>query len=547
MTTYKLRYYQEDCVRATYKYIREGGRAGIAVLPTATGKSIVVAELIKRTLLAKNHVRAMMLTHVKELIDQNHEKLKSIWQTAPCGIFSAGLGAKQHTYPITYAGIQSCYRHPRIFGKIDIVIIDECHLISDKSESMYGSFLAGLRDANPDLVIIGLTATPYRMGMGYLTEGPIFDDIYYDISTLDDFVRLIDEGYLCDLVPVRPENEFDLSMVKKVAGEFTEKSLDENVNRHEITKEVVAETMIKAADRNKGMAFCVSISHAENMSMLFNQAGLRSTTIHSELTAVERDERIIKFKRGEYNMICNVGVLTTGFDDPTIDYLVIARATESTSLHVQIMGRGMRVHPSKTNTLVLDFAGNTIRLGPVNDPLIPTKKGEGKGEAPIRICPECETINHASVRFCKTCGFEFPPPQVKIETRAFTTELIKRGDVPKIYNSEVDSVVWSKYNSRKGNEVLKLTFICGRYFHDMFFTFDKANKTGYNASVVKWRKMGYTIVPSNVDDAITILEEGFNKPDALKIWGNKPVEGSGGSKRRKEILDIVYNVKDNNV
>lgn len=539
MVDYSLRYYQEDCVKATYKYIREGGRAGIAVLPTATGKSVIVAELVRRTLIAKNHVRVMMLTHVKELISQNHEKLKSIWPTAPCGIFSAGLRAKQATYPITYAGIQSCYRHPKIFGHIDMVIIDECHLISDKAESMYGSFLAGLAETNPNIVIIGLTATPYRMGMGYLTEGPIFKDIYYDISTLDDFVKLIDEGYLSDLIPIQTTNEFDLSNIKKSAGEFTDKSLDENVNRAEITRMVVAETMERAKGRNKGLAFCVSISHAEDMSRLFCEAGLRSVVIHSEITTAERDDRIDKFKAGEYNMICNVGVLTTGFDAPDVDYLVIARPTESTSLHVQIMGRGMRVHPSKENTLVLDFAGNTIRLGPVNDPVIPMKKGEGKGDAPIRICPDCDTINHAAARECKCCGHEFPPPAVKINEKAQVVELIKRSEIPKIYELEVHGVYWNKHISQSRNEVLKMSFDLGRSFQDVYFTFDKDNRKGYAASASKWRKFGYRYVPNNTDDAIKMLEEGFKKPDRLKIWGNKPIPNSNGKKRR-DVLDFIY-------
>lgn len=544
MNKYELRYYQEDAVRATYKYIRGGGKAGIAVLPTATGKSIITAELVKRTLLAKNHVKIMMLTHVKELISQNHEKLKSIWPTAPCGIFSAGLKARQHTFPITYAGIQSCYRHPALFGHIDMVIIDECHLISEKAESMYGSFIAGLREINPDIVIIGLTATPYRLGMGYLTQGPIFDDIYYDISTLDDFVRLIDEGYLCDLVPIRTDNEFDLSNVKKAAGEFTDKSLDENVNRAEITRSVVAETMMRAKGRNKGLAFCVSIPHAEDMCRLFVEAGLRATVIHSKITDAERDERIEGFKNNKYNMIVNVGVLTTGFDAPDVDYLVIARPTESTGLWVQICGRGMRPHPSKEYTLVLDFAGNTIRLGPVNDPLIPTKKGEGVGDAPIRICPECDTINHAAARECKMCGHEFPPPEVRIQEKAYTTELIKRTDKPNIYNLPVDQVVWNHHKSQSGNSVLKMSFICGKSFHDMFFTFDKNVKGGYSRSIAKWRKLGYRMIPDNVGDAIAILNEGFKQPDAVKIWGNKPVEGTGGKRRRKEILDIIYEAKE---
>lgn len=509
-----------------------------------SGKTPIICELIKRTLVAKNHVRVMMLTHVKELIAQGYESMKETWPTAPCGIFSAGLNAKQHTYPITYAGIQSCYRHPKLFGHIDLLMIDEVHLVSEKSESMYGTFIAGLRETNPDMIVIGLTATPYRMKMGYLTDGPMFDDIYYDISNLDSFVRLIDEGYLCDLIPVNTNVQFDLSEVKKIAGEFSEKSLDENINRAEITKSVVAETMVRAQGRNKGMAFCVSISHAEDMTRLFNEAGLRAVVVHSNLKTAERDERIEGFRTGRYNMIVNVSCLCVGFNVPDVDYLVVARPTQSTGLHIQILGRGMRVHPSKRDTLVLDYAGNTLRLGPVNDPVIPTRKGPGGGEAPIRICPDCDTINHAAARVCKACGHEFPEPEVKIEEKAYAIELIRRSDTPKIFETDVVDVVWNRHISQNGNEVVKLTFVCGKQFYNMFLMFNPDKKSAYASSIQKWRKFGYTMNPTSVDDAMAILYDGFKKPDRIKIWLNKPVPGSGGEKRQKEILDIIYDAKD---
>lgn len=534
---YKLRYYQEEAIKATFDYINKGGKAGVCCLPTGTGKSLIIASICKKILMAKNHVRIMMLTHVKELIEQDFEKLMAVWPECPAGIYSAGVGFKQFLNPIIFGGIQSCVKKPKLFGKIDMVIIDECHLLSDKDESMYGKMLKELREENPDLVVIGFTATPYRLGMGLLTNGPMFDDIYYDITTMGDFVKLIDEGYLCDLTPVNPNFKFDLTKVKKLAGEFSEKSLDENINRHEVTKQVVAETILRTETRNKGMAFCVSRKHAEDMAQLFCEAGLKATFVHSGLKKSEREDRINKFKSGEYNMICNMGVLTTGFDAPDVDYLVIARPTESTGLHVQIMGRGMRPHPSKDNTLVLDFAGNTMRLGPVNDPVIPPIKGQGKGEAPIRICEKCDTINHASAKVCKNCGFEFPPPKVKFRETVFTDELIKREDKPKIIDKLVDKFFVYEHIGKE-NKVVKISFMCGANVYDMFINPESKTPSVLASSHAKWNQLGIGPMPNTVAECIHNIKYKMDHPTAIRIWTNKPVYGTG--RKVKEVMNVIF-------
>lgn len=538
---YKLRYYQEDSILSTFKYINSGGKSGIAVLPTATGKSIVIADMIRRILESKNHVRVMMLTHVKELIEQNFEKIKSIWPTCPAGIYSAGVGFKQYSHPIIYGGIQSCYRKPKIFGHIDLIIVDEAHLISEKAESMYGSFINELRKVNPDLVVIGLTATPYRLNMGLLTEGPIFDDIYYDISTMNDFVKLIDEGFISDLVPVKTESQIDTDAIKTVGGEFQEKSLDDNVNRDELTKEIVIETIRRTSERSKGLAFCVSKSHAENMAHRFNEQNVKADFIHSGLTKTEREDRLRAYAEGRIQLLTNVGVLTTGFDAPDIDYLVVARPTQSTSLHVQIMGRGMRVHPSKENTLVLDFAGNCLRLGPINDPVLPVKKGEARGEAPIRICDQCGTINHAAAKECKTCGFLFPPPKPKIENKPVQADIIRRQDVPRFKDQKVDAVIVNKHKSFKGNLTVKLTFQCGSYFYDTYYMFDKSNKGSYIKCLKRIKQLKFDTDDIEIhdnDQAYELLKNNLIKPDKIKVWMNKPVQGK--TKKQREIVDYIY-------
>jgi DNA repair protein RadD len=541
----KLRPYQEDAVRHTFDYINKGGRAGILALITAAGKSVIIAEILKRILLKKPHVKMMMLTHVKELIEQNEKRLKSVWPAAPVGIYSSGIGKKQLGFPITYAGIQSVYRHAKRFGKINLLLIDECHLVSAEDESMYLSFINALKEANPDLVVLGLTATPYRLGMGYLTEGPIFKDIFYDNTKMDAFVQMIDDGYVSDLISVDMDNKFDLSAVKVTKGDFQEKSLDENINRDEITKAIIEESLPHIAKRKKGLVFCVSMSHAENMSMRFNEVGVKSTFVHSELSKEEREKRLKDFDKGLYKVICNVGVLTTGFDQPDIDFLIIARPSQSTSLHVQMLGRGMRIAPEKLNTLVLDFAGNTMRLGPVNDPVIPQPKGKGVGEAPVKICETCSTINHASVRVCKVCGSPFPEPEVKITPKLETVDVIRRKDIPIINDEDVQAVLFNMYTTVEGLKKVKVTVVIGMSkYIDLFLTFDPSLGRQYKDTMELIKKLKFsTKTPTleNADDALEFMKTYLIKPQKVKVWHNKPVPGK--NKRRKQILSYLYEDK----
>ena len=408
MRGYTPRYYQADAVKAATQYLKKGGSAGLAVLPTGTGKSHIIADLIQTYFNHNNAIRILMVTHVKELIEQNFDKLKMHWESPPgrppAGINSAGLNSRAFTQPIIYAGIQSVFRFAKRFGTINLLLIDECHLLSDKSEGMYRQFIRELKAINPALRIIGLTATPFRMDTGHLCEGKTFDKVFYDISGGADFTKLISEGYLSDLKGIQPNDVLDLSKVQKTRNDFAEWSLDEHINRAEITKKIVSETMGRLEERKKGLAFCVSKSHAEDMAARFNEAGLTSTFIHSDLSADVRAERLSNFKNGKFSLIANVGVLTTGFDAPDLDFIVMARPTSSPSLHIQMLGRGMRPYPSKDNCLVLDYGGNISRLGFVNDVSIPDPNEINENTSKVKKCESCDALISISSQKCKFCG-----------------------------------------------------------------------------------------------------------------------------------------------
>lgn len=477
-TQYKLRWYQQEATDAVFDYFGSGALGNpILVLPVGTGKSVVIAQLFRELLSQWPHMRVMMLTHVKELIAQNYEKLMSIWPQAPAGIYSAGLKQKNHRMQITYAGIGSVAKKPELFGKVDLIIIDECHLVNSKGAGQYASFIGSLKAINPNLRVIGLTATPFRLGQGMLTDDvwsdkegkyvpSIFTDIAYNLGDVHNFNRLIDEGYLCPLIPKSTATQIDTTGLHVRGGEFVASEVEAVSNKDVITKAAIAETLAIASDRKHWLVFAAGVDHANNIAAELNHNGIPTVVVTGDM-GTERDENIRKFKFGAVRALVNVGVLTTGFDFPGIDLIVMLRPTTSTVLWVQALGRGVRIHPDKKNCLVLDFAGNTKRLGPINDPVVPKRKGSsGGGIAPVKECPECGCMTHASARICHgvhpvhggDCGHIFSV-ETKIMEYASVHDLVKT-DRPVIKWFNVKDVIYSAHKKVGSVETMRVKYIC---------------------------------------------------------------------------------------
>ncbi|UZT28629.1 DNA/RNA helicase [Vibrio phage 033B] len=486
---YQLRSYQQDAVNAIYNYFGRATGNPVVAMPTGTGKSLVIADFVKGAIERYPTTRIMMLTHVKELIEQNFEKLTSIWPTAPAGIYSAGLGRKE-IRQITFAGIASIANKVDEIvraGGVDLILVDECHLISPKQQTMYRKLINKLKKKYPHLKVIGLTATAYRLGHGLITEGDgaLFTDFAIDMTTLEGFNWFFDQGYLTPLIPKPTMTEIDLSGIGKVGGEFNQGQLQDATNKDEITYAALQETMEVAGDRKAWLIFATGIDHVISICHALDSMGITCVPVHSKMSTKERDANIAAFKSGEAQALVNMGVLTTGFDHPDVDLIIMLRATNSPGLWVQMLGRGTRnvyadgydlstrqgrrdaiENGPKPNCMVLDFAGNTPRLGPINDPVIPKKKGKGGGDAPVRICETCSTYIHASLRICPVCGHEYPP-EVKISSRAGDAELIasngkkKKSNEPQIETFKVDKVIYTQHNKQGKPPAMLATYYCG--------------------------------------------------------------------------------------
>ena len=514
------RQYQVEAAYSILNYFTEQQGNPICVMPTGTGKSIVIAMLLQIIYSRWPTQRVMMLTHVKELIAQNYEKLLHLWPGAPCGIYSAGLNRKEAHMPILFAGIGSVAKKAPLFGHIDLIIVDEADLVSPDQETMYRTFLSALCTVNPNLKVVGFTATPWRIGQGHLTDEGVFTDICFNISTLVAFNRLIAEGYLAPLIPKHTRTMLDIDGVHSRGGEFIASELQAAVDKMEVTQAALLEAIECAQDRYSWLVFASGIEHANHITDMLNDLGIPAVAIHSKLTTAERDAAIAGFKSGKYRAAVNNNVLTTGFDHPAIDCIVMLRPTSSTRLWVQMLGRGTRPFPGKQNCLVLDFAGNTRRLGPINDPVLPRKKGDGPpGEVPVKICGVCGVYNHASVRTCCACGAEFSF-QVKIKEHASHEELLK-GEAPVTELYRVDHVTYAVHHKPLRPPILKVTYYCGlRHFID-YVCIEHAGFAGRKARAW-WNQRTGSPFPSSTDEACDRASQELKVATDIRVWVNKP-------------------------
>jgi DNA repair protein RadD len=201
--------------------------------------------------------------------------------------------------------------------------------------------------------------------------------------------------------------------VHKRGGEFIESELQAAVDTDDKNQAVVQEVMALAGDRKAWLFFCAGVKHAEHIAEALRQQGVTAACVTGDTPKKQRDEMIADFKAGKLQALTNANVLTTGFDYPDIDLVVMLRPTMSASLYVQMAGRGMRVKSHTDHCLVLDFAGVVATHGPITNVQPPKKGGDGNGEAPLKVCENCDELVHISVMVCPACDHPFPPREPK--------------------------------------------------------------------------------------------------------------------------------------
>lgn len=448
----ELRYYQAESTPAVREYIHKKKGNPIVALPTGAGKTYCIADLVKYFI--KVNRKVVILSHVREILEQNHGALED-YLGIKVSLNSSMMGRREFG-KITVAGIQSVHRQSDRF-KGYVVIIDEAHLVSNELTSMYRTFINSLD--NP--LVVGFTATPYRLGDGYIYgKDPelLFSGVALDYCTEDKFNKLVDEGYLCKLTTKRTEYELDTSGIKLQGGDFKQDELSDRFDRSSVTEGALKEVLAAGRTRKKWLIFAIDIDHAEHIAEFLIRNGIPTGVVHSKMheSGFDRQKTIEGLGDGRYKCIVNVNILTTGFDDRGIDLIATLRPTHSPTLHVQSLGRGSRIEAGKEDCLVLDFAGNTARLGPINNPVV-LKRKKGTGGDPItKECPDCRSILSPAVRVCPDCGFKFKFEH-GISATAANIDVVNDG---KAHWLRVDGVTYSKNSNLIGPSTVKITYSC---------------------------------------------------------------------------------------
>lgn len=404
-----LRPYQEAIKAAIYQHLQTRDDNPCAVVPTAGGKTPIMASLCKDAVGLWNG-RVLILTHVKELLEQTAEKLRTVCPEVRFGIYSAGLKRRDTANPVIVAGIQSVYKRACDLDAFDLILVDEAHLIPQEGEGMYRQFLAEARVLNPNVRVIGFTATPFRLKSGPIcTPDGFLNEICIEVGVRE----LIRDGYLCPLITKAGASKADTSGLHARAGEFVSDEVESLMDQDELVEAACGEIVDYAGDRKAVLIFASGVKHGQHVvQVLSDQHKIDCGFVTGETPTRQRDEILTRFRQGELKYLCNVNVLTTGFDAPHIDCVALLRPTLSPGLYYQMVGRGFRLHPGKNNCLVLDFGGNVLRHGPVDALKIDPGSRVG-GAAPVKKCPECLSVIAAGLAVCPDCGHAFPPPERK--------------------------------------------------------------------------------------------------------------------------------------
>jgi DNA repair protein RadD len=396
-----LRPQQRDLIDQINQAIQAGCRRIMVQAPTGFGKTIVAAAIAGDVLDAGQ--RAIFTVPALSLIDQTVSKFYSQ------GVYDVGVIQAEHfltnyARSIQVASVQTLQR--RKIPAADRVLIDEAH-------RWFEFYAEWLNDpAWADVAFIGLSATPWTRGLG-----KYFDKLIIAATTQE----LIEAGYLSKFRVFAPSSP-DLSKVRTVAGDYHEGDLSKEMDKSALVADVVDTWMTRGKGRPT-LCFAVDRAHAKNLQQKFIEAGVKAEYIDAYTSALDREAIAKRFHKGETEIVCNVGCLTTGIDWD-VRAIILARPTKSEMLFVQMIGRGLRTADGKDDCLVLDHSDNHLRLGFVTD-IQHEKLDDGRErqkaepkpkEALPKKCPKCTFLKPPKTSICPACGFK-PEVKSKIENK----------------------------------------------------------------------------------------------------------------------------------
>ena len=526
------RWYQQEAVSSCIEFLQKhpSPHNPLIVMPTGTGKSVVIAKIIEYIRQWPDN-RVLMLTHVSELVQQNARKLIDIWPECNLGICAASLNLHDTKHNVLFGTVQTVAsklkRNKYALGYRNLIIIDECHLLSEKSTSQYRTVLSTLTELYPRTRVVGLSATPWRTKGGMLTEqeNPIFTDVAYNLN--DQFVKLIEQGYLAPLTAPAVPIHIDLEGVHVKQGDFDNHELQERVGNDLLLAQASDVMCHMGAQRRSWLVFVSGIDNGESVATMLNQRGISAIPVNSNHSTLANTKALNDFRAGAIRCLVSADQLTTGFDAPNVDLIALLRPTTSPGLHCQILGRGTRPCPGKHDCLVLDFARNIERLGPINAPKIPHKsKGKGKTNTSeeqsesLKTCPQCGALWPRGARSCSECGYR-PPQDLDLVNLNAAPVVYELGEatVPGGHVASVSAWEITPHQGKSGHPCLRIKLFChsskkpnfSAHFYLVFTPSAIVNAFDL------WRSFqGNSPGPTNFGDALTRVTE-LKRPRAIEL------------------------------
>lgn len=517
------RYYQSAANAAVWQYLSSETGNCLVVLPTGAGKSLLAALLIEQAL--KFDGRVIVLAHRKELLQQNADEIRGMIPGVDVGVYSAGLNSRDTGNAVAVCGIQSIYKKAAELGSRQLIIVDECHLCSEKEESMHRTFIDEMKQRNPKLRVVGMSATPFRTGEGPLCgKSKLFQRIVFEAFTGD----LIEQGFLCPITNKVADAEVNTEDIKTRGGEFIESDMQAAFMASDNTFLACRETVEKCHDRKSILVFASGVKHAEKIvEHLESMTGERVGMITGDTMPIERSGLISDFKARALRWLVSVDTLTTGFNAKCVDAIAIMRATMSPGLLAQIIGRGLRLFLGKLNCLILDFGENLKRHGSIDDKNFGRASEEKRGQAARaaatngrgKPCPACGLDVASNTRECE-CGFIFP---VNHQASADGSSQLTGQTPPDIWT--VVGVSWGKHIKKGDSEApptLRIDYECQSIDNDVGLLKTKVSEwvclehEGFARlkAIGWWQCRSIAPVPDNVDEAIKLLNRGAARMSA---------------------------------
>jgi DNA repair protein RadD len=503
--------HQEKATKATFDFFEEHPDGNpLIVVPVGGGKSLLIAEFIKRAISMYSNTNFIVLSHVAKLVKQDAEHLLGQWPEAAISFYCDKLKQKSFAGQTIFATIHSIYKQAyNIPKRIDIIMVDEAHIVSPEDATMYRKFIGDLLKINPYLKVIGYTGTDFRATEGKLTEGE--NKLFTDVAFRIPMIYLIEKGFLCPLVTPKEgiKTRMSTAGVKSRGGDYIDSQLQKAVDVDHITIACVDEIVYHGAKRNKWLIFTAGIDHCRNVRDEIRSRGISCEMLTSEDD--DNEEELYKaYERGDFKCLVTVGKATTGVNIPAIDLIAFMRPTRSPVLYVQMGGRGMRLFPGKFDCLLLDFGGVIDELGPID--LVDAKKmlRKGDGQAPTKTCPQCQSTCFAGVRECLDCGYQFPEAPLAITEQASQGAAMSTQIEPEWYN--VLSVNYTKHEKAGKPPSMCVVYntLSGQFRewvgYEAFYTREKA---------FKWHKQRSELPPPRkVDEALKMT---FKRPKRVLV------------------------------